>query len=87
MGFPSVTIANLVEYDIPFENNDISQCQVQPQRDSSKDIHSIDPNIKVMAEAFTYVIDLRDKKKDVELIFYSMKGTSIKKKRDHEREK
>ena len=55
MGSPvSVTIANLVEYDIPFESNDISQGQVQPQRDFfSKDIHSIDLNIKVMAEAFT----------------------------------
>ncbi len=57
MGSPvSVTIANLVEYDIPFENNDTSQVQVQHQRDSSKDIHSIDPNIKVMAEAFTLCV-------------------------------
>ncbi len=56
MGSPvSVTIANLVEYDIPFENNDISQGQVQPQRDILVKIYTvaIDPNIKVMAEAFT----------------------------------
>ena len=34
MGSPvSVTIANLVEYDIPFESNDINQGQVQPQKD------------------------------------------------------
>ncbi len=56
MGSPvSVTIANLVEYDIPFENNDISQDQVQPQRDILVKIYTvaIDPNIEVMAEAFT----------------------------------
>ncbi len=43
-----IEMTPLVEYDIqPFEDNDMSHGQVQPQRDSSRDIQSIDPNVKL----------------------------------------